>query len=160
MAMKWKMPPKAKVYEALSAFVDGRVTLLDACEAAVTSSSGDKTYTVRWSDDATRIVANDNASFYQGYIGYPIIAVLIRFGKLDADLGLAEKLKGISWKKLNDRFKRDYDKAVEYVLAEAGVVGEDRDKLVAMVDRLYVQLDSLGLTRLPGVVGRPPAANR
>jgi len=40
----WKMPPIAKVYEALSALEDGRVRILEPGRAEVVSSSGDKIY--------------------------------------------------------------------------------------------------------------------
>ena len=42
----WKMPPLAKVYEALTAVADGRVTLLDDTHARVQSSDRRKTYDV------------------------------------------------------------------------------------------------------------------
>jgi hypothetical protein len=151
MPQEWKMPPKAKVYEALSAVVDGRVFLQSACEASVTSSSGNKAYVVRWNDDFTGISSNDNASFYQGYIGYPIIAVLLKTGTLKADLDSSEKLKGIPWKKINDQFKRNYDKAVDFVLDEAQITEQER-----MVDKIYHQLSELKLSRISGKMERPP----
>ena len=77
----WKSPPKAKVYEALSAVADGRVTLMGGEKAEVVSSDGTKTYHVEWSPDSNQITSNDNASYWQGYLGYPIIAVLDGFGK-------------------------------------------------------------------------------
>ena len=42
----WKMPPKAKVYEALSTVADQRVTIIGPSTAQVQSSSHDKTYDV------------------------------------------------------------------------------------------------------------------
>jgi len=45
---EWKMPPKAKVYDALSAVADRRVLMKGPNEAEVVSSSGDRTYTVRF----------------------------------------------------------------------------------------------------------------
>ena len=74
--IRWKLPPIAKVYEALSAVADGRVRITGDTAAQVTSSTRDKTYTVHWSPDLAHITANDNASHWQGYTGYPIIAVL------------------------------------------------------------------------------------
>lgn len=38
----WKMPPKAKVYEALSALADKRVHITGPGQAEVLSSTGDK----------------------------------------------------------------------------------------------------------------------
>ena len=79
------MPPLAKVYEALGAIGDGRVRIEDTHHASVTSSDGAKVYTVETSADGTEISSNDNASFWQGYLGYPAIAMLIVRGLIDAD---------------------------------------------------------------------------
>ena len=53
----WKQPPKAKVYEALSAVADGRVTMIGAGAAKVLSSSRDKVYTVRWSENGASVTS-------------------------------------------------------------------------------------------------------
>ena len=80
----WKLPPRAKVFEAFSAVADGRVRLTGPGSATVTSSGGDKTYDVEWSEDGRTIAANDNASYWQGYLGYPALAVLLERGELRA----------------------------------------------------------------------------
>ena len=77
------MPPKVKIYEALSAVGDKRVHIGDQQTAEVVSSSGTKSYTVGWSEDLRQFNSNDNASYWQGYTGYPIIAVLYLLGELD-----------------------------------------------------------------------------
>jgi len=74
-ANSWKMPPLIKVYEALGALGDGRVRIVDSRRALVTSSDGTKTYEVETSEDGREISSNDNASYWQGYLGYPAIAV-------------------------------------------------------------------------------------
>ncbi|MGH7917413.1 MAG: hypothetical protein ACREQE_08080, partial [Candidatus Binataceae bacterium] len=65
----WKMPPIAKVYEALGALSDGRVQIESATHARVTSSAGDKVYEVESTTDGRTISSNDNASYWQGYLG-------------------------------------------------------------------------------------------
>jgi len=80
----WKMPPLIKVYEALGAVADSRVRILGERHAAVVSSEGDKTYAVEIAE--REVSANDNASYWQGYLGYPGIAVMITRGLIDADL--------------------------------------------------------------------------
>src|SRR5271156_4892647 len=81
---KWKMPPPIKVYEALGAIGDGRIRALDSGAAPngweVVSSDGTKTYRVDISADGREISSNDNASYWQGYLGYPAIAVLMARG--------------------------------------------------------------------------------
>ena len=61
----WKLPPKAKIYEALTAVADARVKLTDGETAEVLSSDGTKTYIVEWSADLRQITSNDNASYWQ-----------------------------------------------------------------------------------------------
>jgi len=143
----WKMPPKAKIYEAMSAVADGRVTITGPTKAQVTSSSHDKIYDVEWSEDASEITSNDNASYWQGYMGYPIIAVLMVIGKISFDINIASGLVGVPWKELNSKFKRDYDKAIDYVLNQMQENGTDRSAITAEVDKIYEQLGALGLTR-------------
>jgi hypothetical protein len=78
--VKWKLPPIVKVYEALGAIGDGRVRIEDSRVAFVTSSDASKTYEVETSADGREIASNDNASYWQGYLGYPAIAVLLARG--------------------------------------------------------------------------------
>jgi hypothetical protein len=94
--LPWKLPPKAKIYEALSAVAESRVRIGDGNTATVLSSAGDKAYMVRWNPELTRISSNDNASFYQGYMGYPIVAVLMLIGKLRFSREVASHLAGIN----------------------------------------------------------------
>src|ERR1700676_4205616 len=97
----WKMPPLAKVYEALGAIGDGRVRIEDTRPAFVTSSDGTKTYEVETNHDGREISSNDNASFWQGYLGYPAIAVMIARGLIDPDPAAVTALAGVPWKELN-----------------------------------------------------------
>ena len=143
----WKMPPKAKIYEALSAVADQRVTLTGATAAKVVSSARDKTYDVTWSADMRHITSNDNASHWQGYIGYPIIAVLLKMNVIPYSAHVAGLLAGIPWKQLNDRFKRDYDKAVNHVLDQVEAKGGSRPEIIQEVERIYQALVALALER-------------
>lgn len=143
----WKMPPRAKIYEALTAVADQRVAITGPGTARVVSSSRDKSYDVEWSEDWRAVTANDNASHWQGYIGYPIIAVLLLLGKLSWNGRIAALLAGIPWKAVNDRFKRDYDKAIDHVLDQVAADGGSRAEIEQEVERIYQQLGSLGLQR-------------
>ena len=158
MVSKWKMPPKAKIYEALSAVVDHRVSITGAMSAQVLSSARDKTYDVTWSEDFREIGSNDNASYWQGYIGYPIIAVLLKVGRLPFTQQLAGLLAGVKWKEINDQYKRDYDKAITHVLEEAGASQEERAQLALEVQGILEHLAALGLH--PPKERRPPPKGR
>ena len=128
MVMK-KMPPIEKIHEAYSAIVDGRVNLQDGI-AKVLSSDRKKEYTVTWEENVYS--SNDNATYWQGYAGYPIIAVLLLTGKLPFNQVVAENFKGINWTELNAKNKANYAKAVAIIMEDlkqkeidCGVINED-----------------------------------
>ncbi|WP_139652017.1 hypothetical protein [Raoultibacter phocaeensis] len=114
-----KLPPFEKVYEAYSALADGRVTLCpDERLATVVSSNGEKSYTVVWDEAHTAYSSSDNATYWQGYAGYPVIAVLMEQGLVPFDHAVAAGFAGIDWAELNERFRRDYAQAARAVIAE------------------------------------------
>ncbi|HPJ94926.1 MAG TPA: hypothetical protein PLU81_12450 [Deltaproteobacteria bacterium] len=145
----WKLPPKAKIYEALSAVADGRVSRTGANTAEVISSSGTKSYTVEWNDDVSAVTSNDNASYWQGYLGYPIMAVLMHLGRLAYDSTIALHLAGIPWKQINKQFKNDYDKAVGSVLTLLEEKGVNTQAIQDEADRIMSQTEQLSLGKLP-----------
>ena len=67
----WKLPPRAKVFEAFTAVADGRVRLTGPGSATVTSSRGDKTYEVEWSDDGRTVTAERQRVLLAGLPGLP-----------------------------------------------------------------------------------------
>jgi hypothetical protein len=75
------LPPKLKVYEALGALADGRVevegifTYEGRCFSASTSG---RSYTISYNPDTNIIISNDSGSLNQGYLGYPVIAFLLK----------------------------------------------------------------------------------
>ncbi len=115
-----KLPPIEKVYEAWSAIADGRVHV-EGDEARVTSSDGTKTYTVVYNPDTDTYQSNDNATAWQGYAGYPIIAFMMVKGRLPLDVDEARQWAGVNWTQLNASYKRDYAAAVRHVEAERGI---------------------------------------
>ena len=129
-----KNPPIAKVYEAYSAIADNRIILGDG-EATVTSSDGAKTYKIKWNGDDYS--SNDNASYWQGYPGYPIVAVLMLQDKLNYNKKIIPFFKGINWHELNEKYKRDYDKAIEEVLDGLSI---DKDSIIKDTEKTYEEL--------------------
>lgn len=145
-----KLPPVQKAYEAWSALAGGRVEM-GAGVAHVGSSNGAKTYEVKWDGDVYK--SNDSASYWQGYAGYPVIAVLIEQGKLPDVPDFAGKLADIDWNKLNKEYKRDYAAAAECAFDMAGL--NDIERTTA-ADVAQQTIDALA--ELPIVVkrnGRP-----
>jgi hypothetical protein len=105
-----KLPPKEKILEAYTAVADGRITMHDG-KAECLSSDHAKIYQIEW--EGKTYASSDSATYWQCYPGYPVLAVLMLSGKLPYDVSLVQEMKGIPWKKLNDKYKRDYTKAAE-----------------------------------------------
>jgi len=154
----WKLPAKAKIYEALSAIADGRVELKTDTRADVTSSDGDKAYIVMWSPDKSQTISNDNGSYYQGYLGYPIVAVLMTLGEIRFDQEVVRDLAGIQWKLINKKFKNNYDNAVEFVLDKLREKGTDVTRIRDHADLIWSELKGKEFNRLPLRI--PPPTER
>jgi hypothetical protein len=154
----WKMPPPIKVYEALGAIGDGRVRPAGGSGASeewdVISSEGGKTYRVEISANGRAISSNDNASYWQGYLGYPAIAVLIARGTLGASGEATRALAAIPWKELNRRFKNDYARTTAEVARIAGERAGDFEAIRDEAAAILGALAALGLER--GARRRPP----
>lgn len=147
-----KVPPIEKIHEAYSAIADGRITLRNA-EAEVTSSDLSKKYLVKWEDETYS--SNDNASYWKGYLGYPIIAVLMLQGKLSLDKEIAEYFKGINWKKLNTEHKNKYSEVVKQIMEEFELSGIDCDKVNEEINKVYKEIEQLTITTKRSTL-RPP----
>jgi hypothetical protein len=149
------MPPIIKVYEALGAIGDGRVRIMDSRRALVTSSDGVKTYEVEVSEDGREISSNDNASYWQGYLGYPAIAVLLARGFYRPPANVTDALAGIPWKTLNRKFKNDYTKTLAEVDKELEQSGHDPDAVRSEAEAVLSFVRRLGPVR--GKRSRPAA---
>jgi hypothetical protein len=158
MAEAWKMPPPIKVYEALGAIGDGRVRIEDDHRALVTSSEGDKTYEVELSDHGREISSNDSASYWQGYLGYPAIAVLLIRGLYRAPANVIDALAGIPWKEINRRFKNDYEQTLAEVNKTVEASGHDPDAIAIEVESIIEALRKLAPMR--GRRRRPPSESK
>ncbi|MBI5138913.1 MAG: hypothetical protein HZA95_03915 [Candidatus Vogelbacteria bacterium] len=145
--MFWKLPPKIKIYEALGSLADERVEPLEG-GAKVYSSSRKKFYTVTYDKEKHAIMANDNGSFWQGYLGYPAIAYLMQIGEIEYDKKVSEVLKGIEWKEVNTKFKNNYDKTIEYVHALAEEKGVKSNLIEMEVDKTLMWIESHPLKML------------
>jgi hypothetical protein len=154
--MKWKPAPIIKVYEALGSLGDGRVKL-DGNTAKVYSSSGNKFYDQAYDPEQQAIASNDNGSFWQGYLGYPGIAVLLALGVVEYDPKLVEYLTGFAWKNINQKFKNDFAKTQGFI--DEQVVARYQADLVAFhgsVQEVLDRVNALELNKLASAK-RPPA---
>lgn len=113
-----KLPPVEKVFEAWTAIADGRIEMHEN-SATVSSSDGAKSYTVRWNDN--NYSSDDNATFWRGYAGYPVLAVMMLQGLLPCDKSQLMLWKNVNWKELNTRYRNNYSKAVEEVASQRNI---------------------------------------
>jgi hypothetical protein len=137
-----KKPPIEKIYEAYSAIADRRVGI-DGNSAAVRSSSGEKEYKVQW--DKNIYSSTDNATFWQHYPGYPVIAVLMLQGTLPFDRKIARYFSGINWTELNLKHKRNYAASVAEVMESIKAIGGDVDKINGDIANVYEELCALDI---------------
>ena len=121
----------------------------------MTSSDGAKTYLVVWDREKTAFGANDNASYWVGYMGYPIIAALMSLDVLLVNHKLADWLAGVNWNQLNKTYKKDYDAAVEYVLDQIARRSGPRDGIKEHAEALFAGLKDLNIGRITPP-GPPP----
>lgn len=140
--MKWKQPPIIKIYEALGAVADRRVEILSNT-AKIYSSSGNKFYDVSYNPVAQSIMANDNGSYWKGYLGYPSIAFLMKTGVVSYDEKVADLLKGIAWKDINQKFKNDFDKTLKFILSSKSE--EEKERLTKQVSKIESEIKILDL---------------
>ena len=143
--MKWLQPPITKIYEALGSIADGRIEI-SGNTAKVYSSSRNKYYDVTYDPETKSIMANDNASYWNGYLGYPSICFLMKAGIISYDSSLALILKGISWKDINQKFKNDFEKALAYILESK--TEDERKQLELYVNKASEEIKNLDLNIL------------
>jgi hypothetical protein len=146
--LTWAMPPIEKIYEAFTALTDGRVCL-DGQEAYVLSSDRKKTYKVKWTGNVYS--SDDSASYWQGYLGYPVIAVLMLQGKIRYNPAIAGLFSGINWKAVNTKHHNDYAAAVSEIMDGLGKSGLDMSIMYNEINNevqcIYEQIKSLLIKR-------------
>ena len=153
----WKQPPLIKIFEALGTLGDkDRIKPCAPSEKQsedklcwrVYSSERNKFYLVKANKDLSALIANDNGSYWQGYLGYPMIAVLLQEGLIKFNRQLADDLRGIPWKKINTRFKNNYEKTTEYCLDLLERKGWQKKEVLKEINKIRGQLNNLKIKKL------------
>ena len=143
-----------KIYEALGAIGDDRIKV-DGNTARVYSSSRSKFYEVVFDPITNAITANDNGSYWRGYLGYPIITFLLKSGRINFKPQFSRALKNIAWKDVNTKFKNDFAKTE----LSAREIMSSRDVDLAEFDqelaRIANEIKKLDLRKLPSNL-KPP----
>ncbi len=145
--MPLKLPPRVKVLEALGCVADGRVKTVSSDEAEVVSSTGDRIYKVRVDLKNRKVSSNDNGTLYRNYVGYPIMSFLMVKGVLPYDEIIANALKGINWRKVNEEFK-NYSLVEAYVKDLLKSKGVDEVYVDKVIREVLVRLEALALTKM------------
>jgi len=143
-----KLPPIEKIPEAYSAIVDNRVELKENY-AIVTSSDKTKSYEVRWQENT--YYSNDSATYWQGYPGYPVIAVLMLQNKLSLNQNISKYFKGINWHELNQKYKRDYASALNSIMTDFS--DEIKAEINNEINKVYEEIKNLGIILTKKKVG-------
>lgn len=152
--MKWNLPPKIKIYEALGSLGDKRLEV-SRDEGKLYSSSRNKFYDIKYDSENMAIMCNDNASYFVGYLGYPAISFLMYKDIIKYDKKWEEALKDIEWKDINQKFKNDFTKTENYTLELLEVRGYSQEEFLGEVDNIYQQIKKLDLN-LFGKKVKPP----
>lgn len=144
-----KTTPIEKIYEAWTAVADpGRLDITpgstrDEGSARVTSSDGSKHYDITWRDSGSIFTSTDAATRWQGYAGYPVVAVLMALGRIPLSREMAGRFAGINWTELNKAHRRDYAAAVAAVEQQRGI---DPAEAAAAAREAHDALCALNLT--------------
>jgi len=135
------MPPRIKFLEALGTIADERIFEKGVNEAIVKASEGDREYRVYVNLEEGVASSDDNGTTYRNYIGYPIIALLIKQGKLPYDAALAEALKGIKWRSLNERYKsyRRVEQLIKQQISRKGINPSRVDEYIREAESKLMQ---------------------
>ncbi|MEF2916683.1 MAG: hypothetical protein U0O17_11185 [Longicatena caecimuris] len=132
--------PLAKVYEAYSAVADGRVEMKED-EAYVISSDHTKKYTVRFLENT--YFSNDNATIWQHYAGYPIIAVVLMQGKVAIRKEILSYFKDVNWKLLNTKYNNNYQEAIAAFFKEKQIHEDTQNMIKQVMEETYEEFCEL-----------------
>lgn len=135
-----KMPPIEKIPEAYTAIEDDRITLLED-SATVKSSNGEKEYIIKWRGNV--YYSNDNSTYWQGYPGYPVLAILMLQNKISLNREISKYFQGVNWNQLNKENKRDYKKSLEKILEEVSL--EEKNKIFEEMNKVYEEIKHVNI---------------
>lgn len=140
-------PPRIKVLEAAGAVGDDRVLVVSSYKAIVRSSMGDREYRVVLIPENSgvyRVYSNDNGTVHRGYVGYPVLAFMMKTGILPVDNDVIKAMTNIPWKELNERYQK-YSIVENIVVSRAEKLGVSRN---IIDDYINIVLKKLGLMKV------------
>lgn len=107
--------------------------------AIVKSSTLEKEYLIKWNDNL--YYSNDNSTYWQNYLGYPVISVLMLQGKLSLNKDILKYFKGINWNNLNKINKNDYHASLESALVDISL--DKRKEIDDEINKVYEEIKSM-----------------
>jgi len=87
--------------------------------------------------------SNDNSTYWQGYPGYPVIAVLLLQDKLPLNQEYLKYFANIDWNSLNKETKRDYKESVNRVLMN--VSDEEKLNIYSEFEKVFECIEKLDI---------------
>ncbi len=146
-----RLPPKIKVLEAVSAIAAGRVKRVSSRRYVVTSSDGSRKYTVYVDPEKGLAYSDDNGTRLRGYVGYPIIAVLMLEGIIPYNERIGKALQDVPWRKLNEKYKKYaiVERIVKNIAEKRGVSASEIDSYILDVLEKLKKLSLKKLNVLP-----------
>ena len=147
--IKLRLPPRVKVLEALSAISDGRINKVNDKKYIVSSSDSSRKYDVFVDIEKRHVSSTDNGTFYRNYVGYPIIAILMLKGVIPYNEKIANALKGINWRKLNE-FYKSYalvEQHIKNMLKKKGIESKEVDDYIGLVMKILRELNLIKVSK-------------
>lgn len=93
-------------------------------------------------------MANDNGSYWKGYLGYPAIAYLMKIEKITYNEKISKALKGIKWKDINQKFKNNFRKTTSHINKSLILQGISPKELEKELNNIINQIKKLNLNLL------------
>lgn len=157
--MLLKLPPPEKILEAWSAIGAKRLSLFSppdaqSGEAELESSDGSKSYRLSWDGENYR--SSDNATVWQGYPGYPVLALLMLRGLLPLPQDLAALMAPVNWNRLNKEARGDYSLAAREAFKKLDLDKGTILRIYEAVKETYELLRNLDIT--VSRLGKKPGA--
>lgn len=134
---EWKAPHIIKIPEALSAIADLRYER-KGNYLFVKSSDYSKKYTVEIFENGYS--SNDNMSYNNGILGYPIVVSLMLESKIEYNRYYLPLFNGINWTKLNEQYNKNFSISYEVILNRFKQNNYDYIRIKKSIESSYEQL--------------------
>lgn len=146
-----KLPPKAKIIEALSAVADERIIIEDLLSKewkCISSSTAWKSYKILYNEKENTILSNDSWSTNQWFLWYPAIAFLLKIWKIKFDKSILEIIKDTDWIKIKWLVHKDYESSYRLILGNLYMEWFNVNYFVSQIENIHNQISELHLKHM------------